>query len=185
MHALLAGARSASRWADSDLRFRRPLVANTARMSAYICHHWQIAVRLACAGVGPSIAWHSDLAAAGGGHHDPFYDLIFMEKFVASSTASIVRAIFPRCGIQATRPRLCLLSPRSNPTPKPAISIAPATPRFTRRAAFKALKMLGYGIAIDGDYDPETRHTVVNIQVHAGNRGQWHYGGVDRSKTAR
>ena len=32
----------------------------------------------------------------------------------------------------------------------------------------QALKMLGYSVAIDGDYGPETRQAVTSFQIHAG-----------------
>ena len=63
--------------------FDAPLLATAARMFAYLCFHLQIPVRHARAGVGPGIASHNDLGAAGGGHHDPSDDPAFMEKFVS------------------------------------------------------------------------------------------------------
>jgi hypothetical protein len=73
--------------------FEAPLVAATARMFAYLCHHLQIPVRHARAGVGPGIASHCDLGSAGGGYRDPSDDPTFMEKFVCWSMTSIVKVI--------------------------------------------------------------------------------------------
>jgi peptidoglycan hydrolase-like protein with peptidoglycan-binding domain len=50
-------------------------------------------------------------------------------------------------------------------TSTPAISTAPSV--HTISGLQQALKMLGYRIAIDGDYGPETRRTVMSFQKEA------------------
>ena len=62
--ALFAGARSASRWVDGGLRFRGTFGSQTPVHVCYLCHHLQISVRHACAGVGAGIASHSAWALA-------------------------------------------------------------------------------------------------------------------------
>jgi hypothetical protein len=83
--------------------FDAPLLASAARMFAYLCIHVQIPVRHARAGVGPGIAAHNDLGAAGGGHHDPSDDPLSWRNSLAWSTASTARAIFPTGGVQTSR----------------------------------------------------------------------------------
>jgi N-acetyl-anhydromuramyl-L-alanine amidase AmpD len=146
--------------------FEAPLVAATARMFAYLCHHLQIPVRHARAGVGPGIASHCDLGSAGGGHHDPSDDPTFMEKFVCLVDGEYRKGHFPEVWDPRKPQRRCLLSPHSNLTSTPAISTAPNV--HTISGLQQALKMLGYRIAIDGDYGPETRHTVMSFQMDAG-----------------
>ena len=143
--------------------FEAPLVAATARMFAYLCHHLQIPVRHARAGVGPGIASHCDLGTAGGGHHDPSDDPNFMEKFVCLVDGEYRKGHFPEVWDPRKPQRRCLLSPHSNLTSTPSISTAPNV--HTISGLQQALKMLGYRIAIDGDYGPETRHAVMSFQM--------------------
>jgi N-acetylmuramoyl-L-alanine amidase len=75
--------------------FDAPLLATTARIFAYLCYHLQIPVRHARAGVGPGITSRSDLGAAGGGHHDPLDDPVFMEKFVGMVDGEHRKGHFP------------------------------------------------------------------------------------------
>jgi hypothetical protein len=58
--------------------FDAALLATCAHVFAFLCHHLQIPVRHAPAGVGPGIASHKDRGPAGGGHHDPS----FMQRFI-------------------------------------------------------------------------------------------------------
>jgi hypothetical protein len=101
--------------------FEAPLVANTAGMFAYLCHHLQIPVRHARAGVGPGIASHSDLGTAGGGHHDPSDDPVFMEKFLSMVDCEYRKGHFPGVWGPGNPQRPCLRSRRSNSTSKPTI----------------------------------------------------------------
>ena len=75
--------------------FRGPLLATAARICAYFCHHLQIPVRHARAGVGPGVASHHDLGAPGGGHHDPSDDPAFMEAFVQTAGDEFRKGHFP------------------------------------------------------------------------------------------
>jgi N-acetyl-anhydromuramyl-L-alanine amidase AmpD len=149
--------------------FAAALLATTARMFAYLCHHLQIPVRHARAGVGPGIASHSDLGAAGGGHHDPSDEPVFMERFVSMVDDEHRKGHFPDVWDPHKPQRPCLLSPENGSTSSPVISTAPAVlDVHTISGLQQALKMLGYRIAVDGDYGPETRQVVTSFQMHAG-----------------
>jgi putative peptidoglycan binding protein/N-acetylmuramoyl-L-alanine amidase-like protein len=144
--------------------FDAPLLATTARVFAFLCYLY----RHACAGVGPGVASHNDLGAAGGGHHDPSDDPSFMQRFIGWSTMSIVRAISPRCGIRTSlRRRVCcrLMKARCR---RPVTSTAPLPDVHTIGGLQQALEMLGYRIAVDGDYGPETRQVVTTFQMRTG-----------------
>jgi hypothetical protein len=92
-----------------------------------------------------------------------------MEKFVSMVDGEYRKGHFPGVWGPGNPQRPCLLSPRSNATSKPTISIAPAAPNVhTISGLQEALKMLGCRIAVDGDYGPETRHAVMNFQMHSG-----------------
>jgi hypothetical protein len=86
------------------------LLATTARICAYLCHHLQILLRHARAGVGPGIASHHDFGAAGGGHHDPRTILSSGSGLLGWSMTNIVRAISPTLVPQKPQ-KPCLLSP--------------------------------------------------------------------------
>ena len=75
--------------------FEAPLVANTARMFAYLCYHFQIPVCHARAGVGPGIASHSDWALLAAAITIHPTTLSSWKNLLTWSMASIVRAIFP------------------------------------------------------------------------------------------
>jgi murein L,D-transpeptidase YcbB/YkuD len=63
----------------------------------------------------------------------------------------------------------CLLSPNGGSTSPAVASTARPLPDVrTISGLQQALKMLGYRIAVDGDYGPETRQVVTNFQMHAG-----------------
>jgi N-acetyl-anhydromuramyl-L-alanine amidase AmpD len=149
--------------------FEAPLIATTARMFAYLCHHLQIPVRHARAGVGPGITSHNDLGAAGGGHHDPSDDPVFMEKFVSMVDDEHRKGHFPDVWDPHKPQKPCPLSPHSDLTSSLVILTAPAGPDVhTISGLQQALKMLGYRIAVDGDYGPETRQAVTGFQMDAG-----------------
>jgi hypothetical protein len=105
-------------------------------MIAYFCHHLQIPVRHARAGIGPGIASHHDLGAAGGGHHDPSDDPAFMEKFVAMVDDEYRNGQFPELWSPCKSQKPCLLSPGHALTPGPAAPTAQPGPTFTPSAAF-------------------------------------------------
>jgi N-acetyl-anhydromuramyl-L-alanine amidase AmpD len=147
--------------------FGAPLLATTTRMFAFLCHHLQIPVRHARAGVGPGIASHNDLGAAGGGHYDPSDDPSFMQRFVSMVDDQHRKGHFPDVWGPRKPQKPCLLSPDGSTSP--GITTAPATPDVrTITGLQQALKMLGYHIAVDGDYGPETRQVVTSFQMHAG-----------------
>jgi N-acetyl-anhydromuramyl-L-alanine amidase AmpD len=149
--------------------FDAPLLATAARVFAYLCIHLQIPVRHARAGVGPGIASHNDLGAAGGGHHDPSDDPAFMEKFVSMVDCEHRKGHFPDVWGPDKPQKPCLLSPHSNLSWTPVASTAGAGPDVhTISGLQQALKMLGYRIAVDGDYGPETRQAVTGFQMHTG-----------------
>jgi len=148
--------------------FDARLLATTARIFAYLCYHLQVPVRHARAGVGPGIASHSDLGAAGGGHHDPSDDPVFMEKFVSMVDGEHRKGHFPDVWVPHKPRKPCLLSPDRS-TSSPVISTASGTlDVHTISGLQQALNMLGYRITIDGDYGPETRQVVTSFQMHAG-----------------
>ena len=135
--------------------FDAPWVATTACMFACLCRHLQIPVRHARAGVGPGITSHSDLGAAGGGHHDPSDDPVFMEKFVRIVDSGHREGHFPDVLVPHKAQKPFLQSPDGS-TSSLVISIALGTPDVrTISGLEQALKKLGYLIAVDGDYGPE------------------------------
>jgi N-acetyl-anhydromuramyl-L-alanine amidase AmpD len=149
--------------------FDSRLLVTTACIFAYLCYHLQIRVRHARAGVGPGIASHSDLGAAGGGHHDPSDDPIFMGRFVSMVDDAHRKGHFPDVWDRQKPQRSCLLSPSHGASSSPLISTALVTPDVhTISGLQQALKMLGYRVAVDGDYGPETRQAVTSFQMHAG-----------------
>jgi N-acetyl-anhydromuramyl-L-alanine amidase AmpD len=149
--------------------FDTPLLAATARIFAYLCHHLQIPVRHARAGVGPGVASHSDLGAAGGNHHDPSDDPFFMERFVSMVDDEHRKDHFPDVWDPHKPQKPCLLSPDDGLPLSPVISAAPAAPDVhTISGLQQALTMLGYRIAVDGDYGPETRQAVTSFQMNSG-----------------
>ena len=144
------------------------MLATTARMFAYLCYHLQIPVRHARAGVGPGITSHNDLGAAGGGHHDPSDDPVFMEKFIGMVDSEHRKCHFPDVWVPHKPQKPCLLSPDRS-TSWPVISTASGRPDVhTISGLQQALKMLGHSIPVDGDYGPETRQVVTSFQMHAG-----------------
>jgi len=108
--------------------FDSALLATTARMVAYFCYHLQIAVCHARGGVGPGIASHSDLGGAGGGHHDPSDDPIFMERFVGMADEAHRKGHFPDVWAPQKPQRSCLLSPSHGERSSALILAVPATP---------------------------------------------------------
>ena len=149
--------------------FGAHLLATTARMFAFLCHHLQIPVRHARAGVGPGIASHNDLGVAGGGHHDPSDDPSFMQRFVSLVDDEHRKGHFPDVWDPHKPQKPCLLSPADGSTSSLMTSTAPPLPNVhTISGLQQALKMLGYRIAVDGDYGPETRQVVTSFQMHAG-----------------
>jgi N-acetyl-anhydromuramyl-L-alanine amidase AmpD len=149
--------------------FDAPLLATTARMLAYLCYHLQIPVRHARAGVGPGITSHNDLGAAGGGHHDPSGDPIFMEKVVSMVDDEHRKGHFPDAWDPHQPEKPCLLSPGDSSTSSRVVSAVAAEPDVHTISGLQhALQTLGYHIAVDGDYGPETRQVVTSFQMHAG-----------------
>ena len=149
--------------------FDAPLLTTTAHMVAYLCDHLQIPVRHARAGVGPGIASHNDLGAAGGGHHDPSDDPVFMERFVGIVDDAHRKGHIPDVWNPQKPQRSCLLSPTHGATSPLLVSTAPTTPEVrTTSGLQKALKMLGYRVTVDGEYGPETRQAVTSFQLRAG-----------------
>ena len=149
--------------------FQPPLLATTGRIFAYLCHHLQIPVRHARGGVGPGIASHSDLGAAGGGHHDPSDYRDFMERFVRVVDDEHRKGHFPDVWDPHKPQKPCLLSANNGSTLSPVISTPPpALDVHTISGLQQALKILGYRIVVDGDDGPETRQAVASFQMHWG-----------------
>jgi peptidoglycan hydrolase-like protein with peptidoglycan-binding domain len=92
-----------------------------------------------------------------------------MEKFVSMVDCEHRKGHFPD-GWGPDKPQKpCLLSPHSNLSWTPVASTAGAGPDVhTISGLQQALKMLGYRIAVDGDYGPETRQAVTGFQMHTG-----------------
>jgi N-acetyl-anhydromuramyl-L-alanine amidase AmpD len=149
--------------------FDAPLLATTARVFAFLCHHLQIPVRHARAGVGPGIASHNDLGAAGGGHHDPSDDPGFMERFIGLVDDEHRKGHFPDVWNPHRTLKPCLLSPGERMTSTPVTATAPLLPDVqTVTGLQQMLRMLGYRIAVDGDYGTETRQVVTSFQMRSG-----------------
>jgi hypothetical protein len=149
--------------------FDAPLLATAAHMFAFLCYHLQIPVRHARAGVGPGIASHNDLGAAGGGHHDPSEDPSFMQKFIALVDHEHRKCHFPEVWDPHGSKKACLLSPNNGSKSSPVPSIVPPLPDIhTISGLQQGLKMLGYRVAVDGDYGAETRRVVTSFQMRTG-----------------
>jgi N-acetyl-anhydromuramyl-L-alanine amidase AmpD len=149
--------------------FGAPLIETTARMFAFLCYHLQIPVRHARAGVGPGIASHRDLGAAGGGHHDPSDDPSFMQRFVNLVDGEHRKGHFPDMWDPHKPQKPCLLSSNGGSASRLAtLTVQPLPDVHTISGLQQALKMLGYCIAVDGDCGPETRQAVTSFQMHAG-----------------
>jgi N-acetyl-anhydromuramyl-L-alanine amidase AmpD len=149
--------------------FDAPLLATTARVFAFLCFHLQIPVRHARGGVGPGIASHGDLGAAGGGHHDPSDDPSFMERFVRLADDEHRKGDFPEVWVPHRPQKVCLLSPNKGSASVPVTSVTPLLPDVhTISGLQQALKLLGYRIAVDGDYGVETQQVVTNFQMRTG-----------------
>ena len=149
--------------------FDDPLLAATARMFAFLCYHLQIPVRHARAGVGPGIASHDDLGVAGGGHHDPSNDPRFMQRFVSLVDDEHGKGHFPDMWEPRRPQQSCLLSPKNGSTSSGVASTALPLPNVRVISGLQqALNMVGYHVAVDGDYGSETRQVVTSFQMHAG-----------------
>jgi hypothetical protein len=149
--------------------FGTPLLTTAARMFAYLCYHLQIPVRHARAGIGPGIASHNDLGAAGGGHHDPSSEPDFMQRFVAVVDDEHRKGHLPDVWDPHRLQKPCLLSPDKGSTSSPVKPKTLLLPDVHSTSGLQqALKMLGYRIAVDGNYGPETRQAVTSFQRHAG-----------------
>jgi N-acetyl-anhydromuramyl-L-alanine amidase AmpD len=149
--------------------FDVPLLATCARVFAFLCYHLQIPVRHARAGVGPGIASHKDLGPAGGGHHDPSDDPSFMQRFIGLVGDEHRKGHFPEVWDPHRPQKACLLSPDTGSTLSPVTSPAlPLPDVHTINGLQQALKMLGYRIAVDGDYGAETRQVVTSFQMRTG-----------------
>jgi hypothetical protein len=93
--------------------FSEALLDTSALAFAYLCHHLQIPVRHARAGVGPGIESHWGLGAAGGGHSDPSRDPAFMDAFVARVQAHTTKGDFPALWEPERDAKPCLLTPQT------------------------------------------------------------------------
>ena len=146
--------------------FSDALLASTAGIFAYLGHHLQIPLRHARGGVGPGIASHFDLGPAGGGHRDPATDPSFMDRFVAKVQAAANRGDFPALWTPA---ELDTGRPCSLKQAQPGSARQTTTPDVRTISGLQsALKSIGFRVAVDGDYGPETRQAVTSFQMHAG-----------------
>ena len=149
--------------------FDAPLLATSAHVFAFLCYHLRIPVRHARAGVGPGIASHKDPGPAGGGHHDPSDDPTFMQRFIGVVAEEHRKGHFPEVWDPRRAQRARLLSPDKGSPLSPVTSLVPPLPDIhTISGLQEALKMLGYRIAVDGDYGTETRQAVTSFQMRTG-----------------
>jgi hypothetical protein len=111
---------------------------------------------------GPASPRTRDLGAAGGGHHDPSDDPIFLEGFISMVDDEHRKGHFPDMWLPDKLQKACLLSPDSDQNCPDAAGCAYDC------GLQQALKALGYRIAVDGDYGAETRQVVRSFQMHAG-----------------
>jgi hypothetical protein len=115
------------------------------------------------------IASHKDLGPAGGGHHDPSDDPSFMQRFIGLVGDEHRKGHFPEVWDPHRPQKACLLSPDTGSTLSPVTSAAlPLPDVHTINGLQQALKMLGYRIAVDGDYGAETRQVVTSFQMRTG-----------------
>jgi N-acetyl-anhydromuramyl-L-alanine amidase AmpD len=149
--------------------FDAPLLATSAHVFAFLCYHLRIPVRHARAGVGPGIASHKDPGPARGGHHDPSDDPTFMQRFIGLVAEEHRKGHFPEVWDPRRAQRARLLSPDKGSPLSPVTSLVPPLPDVhTISGLQEALKMLGYRIAVDGDYGAETRQAVTSFQMRTG-----------------
>ncbi len=148
--------------------FDEPFLATAARICAYFCHHLQIPVRHARAGVGPGVASHHDLGAMGGGHHDPSDNPAFMQAFVQMVGDQFRKNHFPYVWSPKQQQKARILSPDSSKFARATSAARVAPDVHTIGGLQQALKILGYHLTVDGDYGPETRQVVTSFQMHAG-----------------
>jgi hypothetical protein len=170
MRALSIGAPLASRWVASRVVVLMRLCLQLARMcSPFLCYHLRIPIQHARAGVGPGIASHKDPGPAGGGHHDPSDDPTFMQRFIGLVAEEHRKGHFPEVWDPRRAQRARLLSPDKGSPLSPVTSLVPPLPDVhTISGLQEALKMLGYRIAVDGDYGAETRQAVTSFQMRTG-----------------
>jgi hypothetical protein len=169
MRALSISAPLVSRWVASRVVVLMRLCLQLARMCSPFCaiiYKFQSDIRaLASDRALP----HKDLGPAGGGHHDPSDDPSFMQRFIGLVGEEHRKGHFPEVWDPRRAQRACLLSSDKGSTLSPVTSLAPPFPDVhTISGLQQALKMLGYRIAVDGDYGAETRQVVTSFQMRTG-----------------
>lgn len=92
-----------------------------------------------------------------------------MHRFVSPVDDEHRKGHFPDMWDPHRSQKPCLLSPGDGSTSRPATStVQPLPDVHTVSGLQQTLKMLGYPIAVDGDYGPETRQVVTSFRMHAG-----------------
>ena len=92
-----------------------------------------------------------------------------MHKFIGLVDDEHRKCHFPRYGIRTGHGRRVCYPPNSGSTSSPVLSTVPALPDIHTISGLQpGLKMLGYRIAVDGDYGAETRRVVTSFQMRTG-----------------
>ena len=93
----------------------------------------------------------------------------FMHKFIGLVDDEHRKCHFPEVWDPHRSRKVCLLSPNNGSTSSPVPSTVPPLPDIhTISGLQQGLKMLGYRIAVDGDYGAETRRVVTSFQMRTG-----------------
>jgi hypothetical protein len=139
------------------------LLATIARVFAFLCYHLQIPVRHGRAGVGPGIASHNDLGAAGGQHNPS--DPSFMQGFIGLIDDEHRNGHLPEVWVPHKPQKAFLLSPDEGSTSSLVTSTAPPLPEVhTISGLQQALKMLGIALPSMATTARETRQVVTSFQ---------------------
>lgn len=92
-----------------------------------------------------------------------------MQRFIGLVDDEHRRSHFPEVWDPHKPQKVCLVSPHEGSTSSTVTSTAlPLPDVHTIGGLQQALKMLGYRIAVDGDYGPETRQVVTRLQMGTG-----------------
>jgi len=127
-------------------------LVTAARLVAHLCKKLNIPIKYSKGGVGPGIASHWTLGAAGGGHSDPEPNDAFMIAFVALVQTESDAGRFP---IQYD--------------PDTGLVSNPDAHDLTKTLGVQeALASLGFNIQADGQIGPETERVIGNFQIIAG-----------------
>lgn len=129
-------------------------MTTTARLTAYLCKKYGIALQYAKGGAGPGITSHWSLGREGGGHSDPESNDQWIESFVRMVQQETYAGRYPL-------------------TYGPGASVNLSIPKNTHDLTTtfgvqEALKALCFNLQVDGQLGSETESVVGSFQVIAG-----------------